>query len=383
MSSLRVNFTDTISDKKPIDKRKNIDNNCLYTERKAGKDQNMKRSSPKAGTIADVAARAGVSIPTVSRVLHQRPDVAPETRERVKRILEEVGFASHQIKPPSVDGFSGIIDMLVTDLLTPYSIEIARGVEDVLERTELRMALSTTRESPQLEERWLAKALKSGTNGALLVLARNQSKDLETLRRHHIPFVVVDHRGELGHDIPSVGATNFLGGRTATEYLLSLGHRRIAVISGFSEMRCSRDRITGYRVALDDAGIPVDQVLIRPGDFQMKTGFEQTLALLDLPEPPTAIFAGCDMQAMGVYSALQERGLRIPEDVSVLGFDDVPVSSLVTPTLTTVRQPLFEMGRVATTMLLRLIAGEPLDSRRVELTTNLITRKSCAPPRRR
>jgi LacI family transcriptional regulator len=199
------------------------------------------------------------------------------------------------------------------------------------------------------------------------------------LRHHQIPFVVVDHRGELGPDIPSVGATNWLGARTAIEHLLSLGHRRIAIISGPSTHRCSLDRIAGYRVVLEDAGLPINPAFIRPGAFSHEAGYEQTCALLDLPEPPTAIFAGCDAQAMGVYSALRARGLDIPRDISVVGFDDIPIASIVTPTLTTVRQPLMEMGRVATAMLLHLIAGEPLDSTRVELTTNLIVRDSCAP----
>jgi LacI family transcriptional regulator len=183
----------------------------------------------------------------------------------------------------------------------------------------------------------------------------------------------------LGADVPSVGATNWLGGRLATEHLLSLGHRRIAIIGGDASLRCSRDRIAGYRAALEDAGIAVDPALIRPGGFIQQTGYEQTCALLDLPEPPTAIFAGSDTQAMGVYSALRARGLSVPDAMSVIGFDDVPLASIVTPALTTIRQPLVEMGRIATTMLLRLIAEEPLDTMRVELTTSLIVRESCAP----
>ena len=175
---------------------------------------------------------------------------------------------------------------------------------------------------------------------------------------------------------------NWLGGRLATEHLLALGHRRIAIISGDASLRCSRDRIAGYRAALEDAGVAVDAELIRPGAFIQQTGYEQTCALLDLAEPPTAIFAGSDTQAMGVYAALRARGLSLPGDMSVVGFDDVPLASIVTPALTTVRQPLAEMGRVATTMLLRLIAEEPLDSRRVELTTTLIVRESTAPVRR-
>jgi LacI family transcriptional regulator len=268
--------------------------------------------------------------------------------------------------------------MLVPGLTNFYSVEVVRGVEEVLDQAELRLALSVTHDSSQLERRWLAKVMDGATDGAILLLAYGQSNDLDLLRHRNIPFVVVDHRGELGPDVPSVGATNWLGGRMATEYLLSLGHRRIAVIGGEAELRCSRDRIAGYRAALEDAGIPVEPDLIRPGGFTQQTGYEQTCALLDLPNPPTAIFAGADTQAIGVYSALRARGLSVPDAMSVIGFDDVPISSLVTPALTTVRQPLVEMGRVATTMLLRLIAEESLDSMRVELTTTLVIRDSCA-----
>jgi LacI family transcriptional regulator len=272
--------------------------------------------------------------------------------------------------------------MLIPDLTTLYPVEIVRGVEEVLERTELRLALSLTHNMLESEERWLSKVIDGSTDGAILVLAHGQSKRLDMLHQHKIPFVVVDHRGELGPDVPSVGATNWLGGRLATEHLLALGHRRIAIISGDASLRCSRDRIAGYRAALEDAGVAVDAELIRPGAFIQQTGYEQTCALLDLAEPPTAIFAGSDTQAMGVYAALRARGLSLPGDMSVVGFDDVPLASIVTPALTTVRQPLAEMGRVATTMLLRLIAEEPLDSRRVELTTTLIVRESTAPVRR-
>ena len=165
------------------------------------------------------------------------------------------------------------------------------------------------------------------------------------------------------------------------EYLLSLGHKRIAIIAGPPSFRCSLDRIAGYRSALEAAGIPIDPNLIRPGDFRLQSGYTQTMALLALPHPPTAIFAGSDMQAMGVYKALYLRNIRVPEGMSVIGFDDIPFTGIASPSLTSVRQPLFDMGRVATTMLLRLVAGESLDSPRVELATTLITRESCAPPR--
>jgi LacI family transcriptional regulator len=341
----------------------------------------MSENPSRRSTIAEIAAKAGVSIPTVSRVLNNRPDVSAATRERVEQVIKESGFIRSRVKNVLKES-SGIIDMLIPDLTTLYPVEIVRGVEEVLERTELRLALSLTHNMLESEERWLSKVIDGSTDGAILVLAHGQSKRLDMLHQHKIPFVVVDHRGELGPDVPSVGATNWLGGRLATEHLLALGHRRIAIISGDASLRCSRDRIAGYRAALEDAGVAVDAELIRPGAFIQQTGYEQTCALLDLAEPPTAIFAGSDTQAMGVYAALRARGLSLPGDMSVVGFDDVPLASIVTPALTTVRQPLAEMGRVATTMLLRLIAEEPLDSRRVELTTTLIVRESTAPARR-
>ncbi|HLI89762.1 MAG TPA: LacI family DNA-binding transcriptional regulator [Ktedonobacteraceae bacterium] len=331
-------------------------------------------------TIAEIAARAGVSIPTVSRVLNKRPDVAPATRERVERVIRESGYVRSRVANALRRGSSGIVDLVVPDLDSPYYFEIIRGVEDVLERTELRLALSSTHNEARREQQWLAQVAEGATDGAILVLAHGQSERLDELRRRKIPFVVVDHRGELGPAVPSVGATNWAGGRAATEYLLSLGHRRIAIIAGWAALRCSQDRIAGYRYALEQAGIPIDADLIRPGEFRQHTGYEQTCALLELPQPPTAIFAGSDLQAMGVYAALRAHGLMVPNDISVVGFDDVSIATMVSPALTTVRQPLDEMGRVATTMLLRLIAGEPLDSMRVELVTSLIVRESCAPP---
>ncbi|MBA2394881.1 MAG: LacI family DNA-binding transcriptional regulator [Ktedonobacteraceae bacterium] len=338
----------------------------------------MKQAVSKRGTITSIASIAGVSIPTVSRVLHNHPDVAPETRKRVELVIEESGFIRNRVKQGLRRKSSGIVDMLIPDLNNPYSIEIVRGVEEVLSRTNLRLALSVTQDTLQLEQRWLTKILNSeATDGAILVLLHGQQQCFDTLSKHKIPFVAIDQRGDLGLDVPSVGTTNWFGGRLATEHLISLGHRRIAIITGPPSIRCSQDRLAGYRATLDDACIPVDPALIRSGAFVQETGYDQACALLELPEPPTAIFTGNDMQAMGVYSAFRARGLRIPHDMSVIGFDDVPIASILSPSLTTVRQPLMEMGRVGTTMLLRLIAGEPLDSTRVELTTTLCVRASC------
>lgn len=341
-------------------------------------NQKANRRTSKSRTMTEIAALAGVSIPTVSRVLHNRPDVAPETRERVERIMLESGFAQSRIPGILRKGRSGIVDVVVPGLDTPYAVEIVRGVGEVLARTGMRLEVSTTSNMPQGQQPWLEKVLEGTTDGAVVVLSREQPKDLELFHQRKIPFVVVDHAGELGTDIPSVSATNWSGGRAATTYLLSLGHQRIAVIEGDAALRCSRDRIAGYREALEEAGVAIHPEYIRPGDFMPPAGYEQTCTLLELPEPPTAIFAGSDLQAMGAYSALRARGISVPDEMSVIGFDDIPLSALVSPALTTIRQPLVEMGRVATTMLLHLIADEALDFMRVELATTLVVRESCA-----
>lgn len=334
----------------------------------------------RAPTIAEIAELTGVSAMTVSRVLNGRPDVAAATRERIQRVAAERGYARNRAAAALRKGHSGLIDLVVVALDSAYHMEIIRGVEERLEPTGFRMALSATHGESQRERQWLAKVVDGSTDGAILVLADGHAAHLERLRRRGIPFVVVDHRGELGPDIPSVGATNFAGGRMATEHLLSLGHRRIATISGSPALGCSQERLAGYRAALGAAGLAIDPDLIREGDFLYDAGYRETCALLDLPEPPTAIFTGNDMQAIGALSALRARGIATPGGMSLVGFDDVEPAALISPALTTVRQPLAQMGAFAATMLLRLVAGEQLGSNRVELATDLVIRASSGPP---
>jgi LacI family transcriptional regulator len=321
---------------------------------------------------------------TVSRVLNKRPDVAPQTRERVERMIAQSGFVPARAANARREGRHGLIDLVVPALDTGYSLEIARGVEAALEPTGYRLVLSCTysssRDPAKQERTWLARLSQGKTDGAILVLYADQSRRLEALRRRHIPFVIVDPVGDLGPDVPSVGATNWAGARAATEYLLSLGHRRVGFIGGPPSLLCAEERLSGYRSALEAAGTRVTPELVRPGNFMDDVGYKQTLALMELAEPPTAIFAGSDSQALGAYGALRQLGKCVPDDVSVVGFDDTLVAPLVTPALTTVRQPLAEMGRFAVRNLLRVIEGRPLSSMRVQLATTLIIRGSCAPP---
>jgi LacI family transcriptional regulator len=178
--------------------------------------------------------------------------------------------------------------------------------------------------------------------------------------------------------VTSVGSTNFAGGLAATHHLLGLGHRQIAYLGGPAAAACNQARMHGYRGAMEAEGAPVPDGYVRTGRFSYEHGIAGGAALLDLPQPPTAVFAGSDETALGVIEAARSRGLRVPEDLSVVGFDDTPVARLAAPPLTTVRQPLREMGAVAVRTALRLAAGERVDSHHVELATELVVRQSTA-----
>jgi LacI family transcriptional regulator len=327
-------------------------------------------------TLAVIAAEAGVSLPTVSKVVNGRPDVAADTRARVERLLDEHHYertgAGRQRR-------SGLIDLVFNGLDSPWAVEILRGVEEWGTSHETGVAVSAVRHGNARPASWTSTLTSHDTDGVILVISEPTQAQLEQLRSAGIPLVVVDPANPPPPELPSVGATNWAGGLAATEHLLSLGHRRIGAIAGPEDYLCSRARIDGYRSALERAGVAFDPALVRSGDFQHEGGFVRGGELLDRPDRPTAIFAGNDQHALGVYEAARQRALRIPQDLSVVGFDDLPVARWLSPPLTTVRQPLAEMGRAAAQMLGELIEGRPLHSRRVELSTELVTRESSGP----
>ena len=326
-------------------------------------------------TLAAIAAEAGVSLPTVSKVVNGRPDVAPDTRARVERLLGERKYQRPGVRRRRR---SGLIDLVFNGLDSPWAVEILRGVEDWCSAHSMAATVSAVRHGSARPASWTSALASHDTDGVILVTSELTMPQLRQVRDEGIPLVVVDPVNLPEPDLPSVGATNWAGGLAATDHLLSLGHRRIGAISGPPGYLCSRARIDGYRSALERLGGQFDRALVRHGDFQHEGGFARGGELLDLAEPPTAIFAGSDQQALGVYEAARQRGLRIPQDLSVVGFDDLPAARWVSPPLTTIRQPLADMGRVAAEMLGSLIDGVPLRSQRVELATELIVRESTA-----
>jgi LacI family xylobiose transport system transcriptional regulator len=228
---------------------------------------------------------------------------------------------------------------------------------------------------------WADQVAARRPHGVVLVLSGLDESQRALLTSRSIPFVVMDPAGDPGDDVPSIGATNWQGGLAATRHLVELGHRRIGAISGPSRMICSRARVDGYRAALETAGLPVAADLIKAGDFHHETGYRLGLELLRRPDRPTAVFAGNDLQALGLYEAARELGLRIPEDLSVVGFDDLPVARWVGPPLTTVRQPLMKMAEAAARLVLDLGRQDtPPTATRVELATTLVIRSSTTTP---
>lgn len=330
-------------------------------------------------TMAEIAAEAGVSVPTVSKVLNGRRDVAPATRERVEELLRRRSYLPRRSLPART---VGLIDVVFVDLGSPWAMQILAGVEEVAHRAGTGVVVSAVhgRSRTEPDRRWLENLAARRSDGILLVLSELSADQRARLAEHGIPVVVIDPAGQPDPSVPSVGATNWTGALTATEHLIGLGHRRIAVIGGPGDVLCSRARVDGYRAAMHAAGLDVPAGYERTGDFTSPTGYRETLALLDLPAPPTAVFACADEMARGAYEALHERGLRVPDDISVVGFDDLEQARWSIPPLTTVRQPLTEMAGMATRMLLSLIAGETLGSTRLELATPLVVRASTASP---
>lgn len=330
-------------------------------------------------TITDIARRAEVSVSTVSKVLNGHTDISAQTRAYIQRLLDDAGY--QRPRAARRHGRGDLIDIVFNELDSAWGLALLTGVEDVAEAANIGVTVSAVHNRASLTRRWLDSLLARDSQGAILVLSELTEEQQRTLARRNVPVVVVDGLSQPPPQVPSIGATNFAGGYAAAEHLINLGHRRIAAIGGPEQVPCTRARIAGWRAALEAAGLPVPRDLVRYGNFHHDGGLRNTLALLHSKNPPTAIFAGCDEQATGAYEAIRQRGLSVPSDISVVGFDDLPFARFTAPPLTTVRQPLHEMGALAARTLLRLISGDRLDSTRIELATTLEIRESTAAPR--
>lgn len=340
-----------------------------------------RRKNANGVTIIDVAEEAGVSYSTVSRVVNNKTYVKPETRARVLQAMTRLGYQANLHARSLAGGRSSVIGLLVVDLTTQYVGEIIRGIDEVLTANQYELMLYTTHRRKTKESAYVNMMARGLADGLLIVLPRDPEAYLRSLRQRDFPYVLIDQFGIDETDL-TVTAANHDGGYEAARHLIALGHRRIGIITGWMDMIAARHRLEGYRAALAAHNIDFDDSLVFEGDFTQRSGFHGTNHLLDLAEPPTAIFASSDLTAMGVMDAARGRNIQIPADLSLVGFDDVPMSAVLFPQLTTVRQPLTEMGHRATQMLLDLIQKPDETQSSIILPTELIVRESTAPPRR-
>lgn len=342
----------------------------------------MKRARQKRQKISikDVAREANVSHATVSRVINNYPHVSREKREQVLLAMSRLGYVANQQARSLAGGRSHTIGLLVPGVGNSYIGQIMIGIDEVLGANQYDLMLYTTQRRRTHEAAYVATLTRGLTDGLLLLLPLNPEAYLKALHEQQYPYVVIDHQGFDDYS-PTVIATNFEGAYEATAYLIELGHRRIGFIAGTPILNSAIERQNGYKAALAAHNIPFSPELVRNGEFLTPASYDAARELLDLPDPPTAIFAASDLSAFGAADAIRNRGLNIPQDVSLVGFDDLPEAAWAHTALTTVRQPLREMGVIATRMLLDQIMGRQDQEQRIVVKTELIIRESCQPPR--
>lgn len=327
--------------------------------------------------ISEIAEAAGVSAATVSKVVNKRSDVSPATRARVTEAIERMGYVS-PVDRSATTGLPVIVALLA-GLDTAYSATVLQGIinggqahgAEIVTRFGLRNPGGfTSRSSP---------SLPPGCVGIIAVTLG--MRDLRLLHPHtSLPVVVVDPSEPRTDDWMTIGATNWIGAKTATEHLITLGHRSIGWIGGPAASEASVERRHGYRAALEGVGLHPRPDWVADADFTVEAGRAAATRMLQGPSAPTAIVAANDEIAIGVIAAARAMGSRVPEDLSVTGFDDTPQATWSTPQLTTIRQPLADMGKVAVSMILDTVSGRAPDSRHLQLATELVVRGSTAPP---
>jgi LacI family transcriptional regulator len=327
----------------------------------------------RAVTIQGVAKAAGVSVSTVSRVLNAKVDVASDTQDRILAVIDELGYTSNLAARSMRSHKKNLIGLVVPDIGFPYAIEIMKGINQAIAESTFDLLLYTTGDfhkngTASHEQHYVSLLNNSVTDGVIIVAS--SVADFVT----EAPIVAVDPH-VINPNFPSVQGTNYRGALDATNYLLSLGHVRIGFICGRPEIGSAILRLNGYQDALKNTGIILDDAMIVPGDFSTQTGQKSALQLLSLDDPPTAIFAANDQSAIGVFQAAEKLGLRIPEDLSVVGFDNISEAKYLG--LTTIDQFLADMGYVAIQMLIKLINNEPIDEQIHTMQTKLVERNSC------
>lgn len=331
-------------------------------------------------TRDDVARQAGVSPSTVSYVINNGPrSVSQATKDKVLQVIQELGYRPNAVARNLRRQRTSSLGLIIPDIINPYFAQVAQGIEAVAFERDFTVMFCHTKYSLEQELKYVDHLYVERAAGVLWVPATANPEPAQRLLAYDLPTVVMDRAME-GFMFPAVVADNYRGGYLATEHLLSLGHRRIGCIARPVRLTHSQERVHGYQDALKKYGIPFDERLVAAGGYRLENGYEAAHYLLDLDSPPTAIFSYNDIMAIGAIRALRERGLQVPEDFSVIGYDDIPDAAYTCPALTTVRQAKFEMGLKGIELLLKIMAGEIVSPQtEVRVDVELIVRESTAP----
>ncbi len=330
-------------------------------------------------TMHEVAKRAGVGSITVSRVINSSGYVSLETRERVEKAIKELGYVPNTLARSLRSRRTDTVGLMVTDITNPFFTTLARGVEDAANEAGYTVIFCNTDESAAKEEKYLNVLLQKQVDGLLFVPSHSHAKALLQVQKHGTPVVVLDRRVP-DVDVDTVRCDSVDGAYQLTRYLVSLGHSRIAVMSGAVGVSTADDRVVGYRMALEEAGLAIDDGFIFRGDFTQDSGYLMTKQAIKLPLRPTALIAANNFITIGAMKALQEMDLAVPDDIALVGFDDLPPSMVTFPFFTVASQPAYEMGMRAMKLLLERLKGKEMHSfQEIILPTQLIIRRSSGP----
>ena len=337
--------------------------------------QDRKQAHEKSPTIHQVAERAGVSTATVSRVLASTEGVSQELTDRVHEAVAALEYRPNRAARNLRKRVVQVVGLVISDIQNPFFTSVVRGIEKVLEEHGYTLLLSNTDEDPKREMLHLATLRAEGVAGIILAPAKSDSEELRRFIRNGPPLVVID-RSVAKMQVDTVKVNNEVGAFNAISHLITLGHRLIALISGPDQITTAFERKVGYLHALERAGIPIEDDYIEVSDFRQKGGYAATTRLLDLAQPPTAILTANNLMALGALQAIHDRGLKIPQDIAIVGFDDMPWAASLQPPLTAVAQPTYELGIMAAQLLLARIHDPDRAVHQVILDTNLVVRAS-------
>ncbi|MCS7240682.1 MAG: LacI family transcriptional regulator [Candidatus Bipolaricaulota bacterium] len=332
-------------------------------------------------TIKDIAKAAGVAPSTVSRALNDSPLISVETKRRIQRLAQRLGYERNELARGLVKGSFGALGLIVPDIINPFFAEITKGVEEAARERGFGVVLCTTEGDEAREEEYLRLLQRKRVDGLILASVTLDDPYLQKLQHSKIPFVLVSRLSK-GIEAPYVVVDDKKGGRLATEHLADLGHKHIAFVGGPSNVHASRERMSAYRAVLSERGLPLKREWIVFASFTQEAGREVGRRLLSQSERPTAIFAANDLIALGIMEAAEELGLRIPDDLSLVGYNDIAYAGLPRIQLTTVAQPMREMGQIAANFVLDVVEGRKHASLAAVLAPRLVVRRTTAPPGR-